>query len=172
MSQYQCKICRTMHSHRDECPFQQDALASSTVQYVTKISRPTGSNADEWALFLSEHNGATEYIAVQIAEALERALADGAAMRRAMEKAAVLDVGRPIPRGGYEAALVEGIVRGQDEARDYVKAIVAKALSDHPGDKLLAVVKAAQRYREGGYNGSAELDEALDALDGTEAEDG
>ena len=70
--------------------------------------------------------------------ALERALADGAAMRAALEKAAVLDVGRPIPRGGYEAALVEGIVRGQDEARDYVKAIVAKALTDHPGDKLLA----------------------------------
>ena len=87
MSQYQCKICRTMHSHRDECPFQQDALASSTVQYVTKMSRPTGSNADEWALFLSEHNGATEYIAVQIAEALERALADGAAMRAVVEAA-------------------------------------------------------------------------------------
>lgn len=35
--------------------------------------RPTGSNADEWALFLSEHHGATEFLAVQIAEAIEQA---------------------------------------------------------------------------------------------------
>ena len=80
MSQYQCSICDTMHSHHDECPFRQDISANSTVHYTTKMSRPTGSNADEWALFLSEHEGATEYVAVQIAEAIEDAMkgrADG-----------------------------------------------------------------------------------------------
>lgn len=33
--------------------------------------RPAGSNADEWALFLSEHRDATEFVAVQIAEAID-----------------------------------------------------------------------------------------------------
>lgn len=35
--------------------------------------RPLGSNADEWALFLSENIDAIPYLAVQIAEAIEQA---------------------------------------------------------------------------------------------------
>ena len=40
--------------------------------------RPIGSNADEWHLFLSEHNGLLGYLAVQIAEAIEEAERRGA----------------------------------------------------------------------------------------------
>ena len=42
-----------------------------------------------------------------------------------------------------------------------------KAISGD-GSRIMDVVKAAQRYREGGYNGSAELDETLDNLDRSE----
>lgn len=35
--------------------------------------RPTGSNADEWRLFLEEHASHPDFIAVQIAEALDAA---------------------------------------------------------------------------------------------------
>lgn len=35
--------------------------------------RPTGSNADEWNLFLDQHKDAPEFVAVQIAEALDKA---------------------------------------------------------------------------------------------------
>ena len=35
------------------------------------MSRPVGSNADEWHLFLSEHTDALPFVAVQIAEAIE-----------------------------------------------------------------------------------------------------
>lgn len=37
------------------------------------MSRPQGSNADEWAVFLSEHDGPDfrSYVAVQIAVAIE-----------------------------------------------------------------------------------------------------
>jgi hypothetical protein len=40
--------------------------------------RPLGSNADEWQLFLSEHQDACPYLAVQIAEAIEEAELRGA----------------------------------------------------------------------------------------------
>ena len=40
---------------------------------VQDDARPSGSNADEWALFLSEYEGAPEYLAVQVAEAIEEA---------------------------------------------------------------------------------------------------
>lgn len=36
------------------------------------IERPKGSNADEWQLFLVEHRDAPSFLAVQIAEAIER----------------------------------------------------------------------------------------------------
>ena len=35
------------------------------------MKRPDGSNADEWCLFLEVYRGADQYIAVQIAEAIE-----------------------------------------------------------------------------------------------------
>lgn len=35
------------------------------------MQRPSGSNADAWALFLEEWLRPTEYVAVQIAEAIE-----------------------------------------------------------------------------------------------------
>lgn len=35
------------------------------------MKRPTGSNADEWNLFLENHQGSNGFIAVQIAEALD-----------------------------------------------------------------------------------------------------
>lgn len=38
-----------------------------------QFTRPSGSNADEWHLFLSEHTDALPYMAVQIAEAIEAA---------------------------------------------------------------------------------------------------
>ena len=41
------------------------------------MKRPPGANADEWALFLSEHVGAFDYLGVQIAEAIESAEARG-----------------------------------------------------------------------------------------------
>jgi hypothetical protein len=34
--------------------------------------RPSGTNADEWNVFLSEHADALPYVAVQIVEALEK----------------------------------------------------------------------------------------------------
>jgi len=34
------------------------------------MKRPDGSNADEWAAFLKEYEGATAFLAVQIAEAI------------------------------------------------------------------------------------------------------
>ncbi len=37
-------------------------------------ARPTGSNADEWRLFLAEHKGALDFVAVQIVEAIEAAV--------------------------------------------------------------------------------------------------
>lgn len=37
--------------------------------------RPFGSNADEWALFLEEHHEARPFVAVQIATAIEEAVA-------------------------------------------------------------------------------------------------
>lgn len=37
------------------------------------MNRPCGSNADEWCLFLTEHINAPEFLAVQIAEAIEAA---------------------------------------------------------------------------------------------------
>lgn len=43
------------------------------------IIRPTGSNADEWNCFLSEHLNSTSFLAVQIAEAIEDAERRGAA---------------------------------------------------------------------------------------------
>src|SRR5690606_27629603 len=43
--------------------------------------RPAGNNADEWAVFLSEYEGAISYVAVQIAEAIDDA------ERRACEQA-------------------------------------------------------------------------------------
>lgn len=46
------------------------------------MKRPTGPNADEWALFLEEYEGGRSFIAVQIAEAIE------AAERSAIERAA------------------------------------------------------------------------------------
>lgn len=46
------------------------------------MNRPTNSNADEWALFLSEYvsehaEGVTDFLAVQIAEAIEDAYSRG-----------------------------------------------------------------------------------------------
>lgn len=35
--------------------------------------RPLGSNADEWNLFVLENKDATEFLAVQIAEAIDEA---------------------------------------------------------------------------------------------------
>lgn len=35
--------------------------------------RPLGSNADEWRLFLDEHQDNLDYVAVQIAEAIDAA---------------------------------------------------------------------------------------------------
>ena len=46
--------------------------------------RPTGSNADEWDLFLSEHPNAFGFLAVQIAEAIEDA--ETAACERAIDR--------------------------------------------------------------------------------------
>ena len=44
------------------------------------MTRPPGSNADEWNLFLLEHlgpmNNGSSYVAVQIAEAIDDARAD------------------------------------------------------------------------------------------------
>lgn len=37
------------------------------------VECPSGSNADEWLLFLTEHRDALPFVAVQIAEAIERA---------------------------------------------------------------------------------------------------
>ena len=53
-------------------------------------ARPLGSNADEWALFLSEHEGATEYLAVQIAEAIEARADTAEALLERAEKMAGL----------------------------------------------------------------------------------
>lgn len=39
------------------------------------VTRPAGSNADEWHMFLVEHKGSPEFLAVQIAEAIESASA-------------------------------------------------------------------------------------------------
>ena len=44
------------------------------------IMRPTGSNADEWNCFLSEHLNSTSFLAVQIAEAIEDAERRGAGL--------------------------------------------------------------------------------------------
>ena len=141
----------------------------------------TGADPEQVIAHQSESLSLCTARITELEAALERALADGAAMRAALEKAAVLDVGRPIPRGGYEAALVEGIVRGQDEARDYVKAIVAKALTEHPGDgsRIMDVVRrnleAIQiRCREGDKHSDwlpiidRLATEALDNLDRSE----
>ena len=37
------------------------------------MNRPAGSNADEWSVFLEEHEGSIPFVAVQIAEAIEAA---------------------------------------------------------------------------------------------------
>jgi len=43
----------------------------------TGSSRPHGSNADEWNLFLDQNKDAPEFAAVQISEAIEEAMRDG-----------------------------------------------------------------------------------------------
>lgn len=48
------------------------------------MERPRGSNADEWALFLSEWPNADGFVAVQIAEAIECAERD--ACERAIDR--------------------------------------------------------------------------------------
>lgn len=40
-----------------------------------RFRRPKDSNADAWAVFLEEHDGARSYIAVQIAEAIDEQVA-------------------------------------------------------------------------------------------------
>lgn len=61
----------------------------------------------------------------------------------------------------YEAAEF-----GWDQAFEYVNSVLENATSDHPGDKLLAVVKAAREYcdRPTKRNRWA-LTEAVDAID-------
>lgn len=48
----------------------------------------------------------------------------------ALKKAAVLDVGRPLPRDRDEAEFIEAFIKGQDDARRYVKLIARQALAD------------------------------------------
>jgi hypothetical protein len=64
---------------RADCPGKRtwnDVFASGAPSYDGS-NRPVGSNADEWALFLSEHRDALPFLAVQIAEALDEAEARG-----------------------------------------------------------------------------------------------
>lgn len=57
--------------------------------------------------------------------ALTKAEARVVELEAALRKAAILDVGRLLPRDGSEADFVDGVNKGQDKARDYVKAIAA-----------------------------------------------
>ena len=59
-------------------------------------SRPNGSNADEWALFLDGHRGADGFCAVQIAEAIEEA------EQRGMARAAGIARGQIIAEGSED----------------------------------------------------------------------
>jgi hypothetical protein len=52
------------------------------------MTGPTGSNADEWHLFLSEHPGGLPYVVVQIAEAIDAARAPNAELLAAAKDAA------------------------------------------------------------------------------------
>lgn len=51
----------------------QEELRQRIFPPPSMMTRPTGSNADEWNLFLVEHKDALPFLAVQIAEAIEDA---------------------------------------------------------------------------------------------------
>ena len=189
MTLYQCKACGTMHSFGD-CPAERPESVMATAAWKQNPApdaapsreptgchvivppshqgRPQGSNADEWALFLSEHKGAAEYVAVQIAEAieaaLERAEADVAAMRGALEVVAFESIGDT--EYCRECDLLDEMHAPH--------CIVGQAISDHPGGNLLDVVNAARKVRKetcpdpwcACHPGLSDLDEALAALDG------
>ena len=130
------------------------------------------SNASAWEGLFNEQKERTK-----AAEA-ERDRLQGrvAELERALEKAAVLDVGRPLPRDGSEREYINGVLEGQDRAQQYVKDIAKEALSGD-GSRVGVVVRAAQEWREAvrKHVVGARVDvkrraliEALDQLDGKE----
>ena len=143
MTQYQCEVCGTMHGFgKGECPAEPDEPVSSTVRHgpaekpVTVIlPRPAGSNADEWALFLEEFDNSPEYIAVQIAEAIDKAEADNA---RLTADLAAKDVALR-----KMLTITQGMIKGyiSPYKLEEAEAAAQTALADHSGDKLLAALR-------------------------------
>lgn len=79
--------------------------------------------------------------AEQLEAERDRLAADCTVMREALEKVAILDMGRLLPRDGSEVDFTKGAAEEQDRAQQYVRDIVYPILeTDHPGDKLLARV--------------------------------
>lgn len=73
-----------------------------------------------------------------------------AVLAGALEKAAILDIGRQIPGPRDDREIIDAVRQGHDEARAFVKVIARQALSDLPeaAQRIVAVVEALRGNTE------------------------
>ena len=66
-----CSVCGEPMQPGEEMFKIHGSLGPCPKPPLPKMDRPSGSNADEWALFISDYGGASEFLAVQVSLAIE-----------------------------------------------------------------------------------------------------